>query len=83
MKALMSRLSDCQYMAFSKKNRYREKISKQYNIAFNQLMQQRGDGEKVEKPEHIARILRSFRLKVLHLYCNNVRRDIYVDSLKV
>jgi hypothetical protein len=39
--------------------------------------------QNASKPETILRILRSFRIKILHLFCNTVQRDVYFDSLKI
>ena len=35
------------------------------------------------KPELCLRILRSYRVKLLHEFCQNVRNEVYIDSIKM
>ena len=35
------------------------------------------------KPETVLRILRSYRLCLLHEYCHNLLRDVYVETIKL
>ena len=35
------------------------------------------------KPELCLRVLRSYRIKLLHEFCENVLNEVYVDSIKM
>ena len=70
--------SDNMYLVLSKKNRYRERVLKQFQLEVFNLTQR-----NASKPETLLRILRSYRLKIMHLFCNAVQRDIYFDSIKI
>jgi hypothetical protein len=71
--------SDSQFHVQLKKAKYRDKIVKQFQTASFHLQQ----SSRSQKPETILRTLRSFRLKMLHLYCNAVQKEVYADSIKI
>lgn len=76
---MLSKLySESQYLPFTKKNRYREGLAKRFHNVTYKFTQQ-----NASKPETLLRILRSFRIKILHEYCNAIQRDIYADSIKI
>lgn len=34
-------------------------------------------------PEVTLRVLRSYRLKIMHEFCENILEEVYIDSMKV
>ena len=74
----MKTCSDSFISVYTKKSRDRETASRKFDKFSKQLMQ----GGEVT-PELALRVLRSYRLKILHEFCSNILDEVYVDSMKV
>ena len=73
-----SAASDCMYFVIPRKARDRETVTKKF-----QKVQSRVINNPDYKPEVCLRILRSYRVKLLHEFCQNVLSEVYLDSIKV
>ena len=79
LKEVLTReVSDYIYNISAKKQRWRSSIIKRYQNA-NQKVQ----GLVNYKIESKLRILRSYRIKLMHLYCKDVLKEVYADSIKI
>ena len=66
------------YFIMPKKEAFRDVIAKKFMSIYQKLM-----GIEQLKPIPILRMLRSYRIKLLHEYCNQVLKETYVDTLKI
>ena len=66
------------YFIMPKKEAFRDVIAKKFLSIYQKLM-----GIEQLKPIPILRMLRSYRIKLLHEYCNQVLKETYVDTLKI
>ena len=73
----MNNVTSFFYEISGPKLRYRELVTKRYNTFFSQINAQKW------KHEMKTRVLRSFRLRLLHSYCKTVLREVYFDSIKI
>ena len=66
------------YFVLPKKARDRETVVKKFQKVQTRIVQ-----DKDCKPELCLRILRSYRLKLMHEFCKNVLKEVYIDTIKV
>ena len=70
--------NELMYFIMTKKDQYREVIAKKFQSTYSKLT-----GIENLSPFALLRILRSYRIKLLHEYCNQVLKDVYQDSIKI
>ena len=78
LKQAISNSYDSLYVILAKKGRDREAVVKKFQKVQTRIVQ----GQEY-KPELCLRILRSYRLKLLHEFCANVLKEVYTDAIKV
>lgn len=67
------------YFILPKKARDRDTVVKKFNKVSKRIVESR----EFEKPELCLRILRSYRLKLMHEFCKNVLKEVHIDAIKV
>lgn len=70
--------ADCMISVQTKQHRDRDTIVKKFNKEMARILH---SGSYT--PELSLRILRSFRLKLLHQYCKNVLEEVHIDAIRV
>ena len=78
MSCIKSACDQMFYSVHSKKGRDRICMLKKFQNAQNKVSNLTG-----YKPEAILRILRSYRLCLLHEYCHTLLRDCYLEMIKI
>ena len=78
IKQVIASGQDCMVNVLAKKGRDREVVCKKFVKLQTQLMQNPDLSSEV-----CLRILRSYRLKMLHELSSNVLQEVYIDSIKV
>ena len=66
------------YSVHSKKGRDRPCMLKKFQNAQNKVSNMPNC-----KPETVLRILRSYRICLLHEYCHTLLRDVYLETIKL
>ena len=59
------------------KSRHRQMVSKKYNLLYQRIA---GTNQSIETK---LRILRSYRLRLLHEYCQGVLKEAYQDAVTI
>ena len=77
--AMRDACSDLFYSVHSKKQRDRACMLKKFQAAQLKLSTM---ADKY-KPEATLRILRSYRVSLLHEYCQQLRKDAYLETVKL
>ena len=75
--SLQREVGDFAYSINAKKVRQRAPIVKRWSTVLQKMQ------TSSQKPELKLRLLRSFRIKLLHSYCKEVLKEVYNDSFKV
>ena len=72
---LTKEVSEHMYSVTVRKSRYRSAVARKYNAMLSKV------SPLNKSPEAKLRILRSYRLRLLHEYCHDVLKEAYGDSL--
>ena len=65
------------YYVGTRKSKLRNTISKRFSVFLSTV------ASTHSKPECCLRVLRTYKLKLLHSYCKEVLKEAYFDSMKI
>jgi len=65
------------YQALQRKSRLRNPLTKKFNTFLTSVT------STYTKPECCFRVMRSYKIKLLHAYCKEVLKEVYHDAMKV